>query len=171
MLRAPLAALVLVVGAIALVGSARADPRFDPSFSVALTQPAPQAPSELTLSFKLESGYQLSTAVIYVPFDWGVVPGDQIPVGARVATTDSVDTFGLINSPCNQALAVHFDLFNATLDPAQTVSFKDGDDASSMPSAPAAEPGTGGYVYTEESDGYGTPTTPKTRTLMEFSTQ
>jgi Thrombospondin type 3 repeat len=150
MLRAPLAALVIVVGAIALVGSARADPRSDPSFSVALTQPAPQAPSELTLSFKLDSGYQLSTAVIYIPFDWGVVPGEQIPVGTKVAVTDSVDTFGLINSACNQALAIHFDFFNATLDPSRTVSIKDREWEQPVDTS---APGFGMQDFAEDKDG------------------
>jgi hypothetical protein len=157
MLRAPLAALVIVVGAIALVGSARADHRFDPSFSVELTQPAPQVSSELTLSFRLDSGYQLSTAVVYLPLDWGVVQGDQLPVGTKVASTETNNTFGLINSACNLPLAITFELFNATLDTSQTVSLRDSDDPQSIPSTSEAEPGTGGYIYTEASDGYGTP--------------
>ena len=152
MLRAPLAALVIVVGAIALVGSARADPRFDPSFSVELTQPAPQVPSELTLRFRLDSGYQLSTAVVYLPLDWGVVPGDQLPLGTKVAYTDAIETFGLINSTCNQPLAIRFDLFNASLDPSQTVSINDTEwDQGVDPSTP----GFGTQDFADDQDGNG----------------
>jgi Thrombospondin type 3 repeat len=152
MLRAPLAALIIVLGALVLAGSARADPRFDPSFDVALTQSAPQVPSELTLNFRIGSGYQLSTAVIYIPFDWGVVPSEQIPVGTKVAVTDSVDIFGLINSPCNQALAIHFDLFNATLDPSQTVSIKDREWEQPVDTS---APGFGTQDFAEDKDGNG----------------
>jgi hypothetical protein len=156
MLRAPLAALVIIVGAIALVGSASADPRFDPSFSVGLTQPAPQVPSEVTLSFRLDTGYQLSTAVIHIPFDWGVAPGDQVPVGTRVASIDSIETFGLINSACNQALAIHFELLNATLDASRTVSFGDTDKVHFDPDGYGTyESGYGTVDFAEDKDANG----------------
>ena len=151
--RAPLAALVIVLGALALSGTARADPRFDPSFNATLAQPAPQAPSELTLSFRLEHGFQLSTAVFYLPLDWGLVPGEQIPVGTKVASTDSIETFGLINSACNNPLAITFELFNATLDPSRTVSLTDTDKAQLNFSTSDS----GRYDFTYDDRGYGTP--------------
>jgi hypothetical protein len=147
MLRAPALALLVVVGAVAFAGDARADPRFDPKFSVTLTQPAPQVPSEMTLSWRLERGHQFSTVLMYLPLDWGVVPGDQIPVGTKVSSLDSSEIFGLINSACNQELALHVDLFNSSLDPSRTVSFGDTDQADVISTTD-----TSGYVYTY---GYG----------------
>jgi hypothetical protein len=125
MLRARALALLVVVGAFAFGESARADPRFDPSFGVTLAQPAPQVLSEITLSFRLESGPQMAATVIYIPRDWGIVPGDLIPVGAKVGFIDSIETFGLINSSCSQEISWRFELQNASLDPASTVSLYD----------------------------------------------
>ena len=152
MLRAPLAALVIVLGVLALADTARADPRFDPSFEVTLTQPAPQSPSELKLNFRLDSGYQLSTAVLDIPYDWGVARGEEIPIGTKVASTDSIGIYGFVNSACDQTFPITFELFNASLDPSQTVSFNDTELQRGLD---PSTPGIGIQDFAEDKDANG----------------
>jgi hypothetical protein len=152
MLRAPLTALVIVLGGLALAGSVRADPRFDPSFEVTLTQPAPQSASELKLNFRLDSGYQLSTAVLYIPYDWGVVRGEEIPIGTKVASTDSIGIYGFVNSACDQTFPITFELFNASLDPSQTVAFNDTELQQGLD---PSTPGIGIQDFAEDKDANG----------------
>lgn len=125
MLRAPSVALVIIGSLTLLGGGTRADPGFNPWFSLVLEHTDPQAPADLTLKFGLESGYQFSTVVFYIPGDWGVVPGNEIPVGTKVATVKSTETFGFINGACNTQVPVEADLFNASLDTSNPVSFDD----------------------------------------------
>jgi len=65
--------------------------------------------------------------VIYLPRDWGIVPGDRIPVGTKVGFIDSIETFGFINSSCDNPVSWRFELLNASLDPGTTVSLRDTD--------------------------------------------
>ena len=128
MLRAHIAALAVCVGALALARDASADPRFDPYFNVELTQPAPQTPASLTFRFGVPEGSSLfSAATFSIPQDWGVVRGETIPIGARLGIAHSFETFGIINGACNTSFPIDFDLLNASLDRARTVSFLDAD--------------------------------------------
>src|SRR6266542_4321030 len=125
MLRAPLAVLVFTLCAFALARTVHGDPRFAPSFEVNLTNPTPQSPSDVRLSFQLALGPQIAATVIYLPRDWGIVPGDRIPVGTKVGFIDSIETFGFINSSCDNPVSWRFELLNASLDPGTTVSLRD----------------------------------------------
>jgi hypothetical protein len=122
MLRAPALALTVAVGALALSDGAAAETSFDPYFEV-YASPEPQAPTELTINFGLRNGRdaQFSAVVFYLPGDWGVARGDAIPIGTKVGRIRSVETLGLINSACNTAIPIDFELFNATMDTTQTV--------------------------------------------------
>jgi hypothetical protein len=153
MLRARALALFVVVGALAFAGDARADSRFEPSFGVTLAQPAPQVASDFTLNVRIDQGeYQSAAVAFYIPRDWGVAPGQNLPVGGRVGTWSSVETFGFINSACNNPLLLEFELQNGTLDRSVQVSMRDtqmeqGDDSDT--------PGWGYPDFADDRDGNG----------------
>jgi hypothetical protein len=66
-----------------------------------------------------------AAVVSFIPLNWGVVPGNEIPIGTNVGSLSADATLGLINSACNQPLPVFFDMFNSSLDTGDTVSFDD----------------------------------------------
>jgi hypothetical protein len=152
MLRAPLAALMVIAGALALAGSARADPRFDPSFELVFTRQDPQAPTGLTVQFNLEQGMQFSAAVFYISRDWGVAQGEAIPVGTRVGGLEATETFGFINGACNTPIPIEAELFNASLDSTNQVSF---DDLESEEGLDPSTEGFGTRDFAEDKDANG----------------
>ncbi len=66
-----------------------------------------------------------SLSVFYIPSTWGVVPGDEIPVGTTTGGVARSSTLGLINAACNQEVPLEFEMLNGSLDRSQTVSFAD----------------------------------------------
>lgn len=119
-----LMAIVLLLGS---ADSARAD--FNPTLDVTIENPAPEANSNQTVDFNLPSGdVNFGGVVAFVPREVGIVPGDQIPIGAVVGQLTSGATLGLINGACNNALTVEFTFLNSSIDPTDTVPFLDADD-------------------------------------------
>src|SRR5207247_6782350 len=74
-----------------------------------------------------------------------------IPIGEPVGQLDALATLGIINSPCNQVLAVHFDFVNATTDKSSTVSFKD----LELETGDTKAKGFGTKDFAEDKDGNG----------------
>jgi hypothetical protein len=67
-------------------------------------------------------------AVFFLPKEWGITPGDQIPIGTIVGQLTALATLGLINNVCDNELTVVFTMLNASTDPTDTVAFDDADD-------------------------------------------
>ena len=127
-----LAALAVTLTVVVLVGSA--DPTraqtFNPEVGFVVTNPEPEVPSDVIVTFDAPIGdVNFAADINFFPREWGMIPGDEIPIGASVGTVTSDATLGLINSPCNQAIPVEFDMLNASLDRSDTVSFYDEDDS------------------------------------------
>ena len=90
---------------------------------------SPEASSDVTSKFNLPKGdVNFAGLVSFIPSDWGIVPGDEIPVGAVVGELTAQATLGLINAACSNPLPVHFIMLNASIDPTDTVPFLDRDD-------------------------------------------
>ncbi len=89
----------------------------------------PESQSDITVLFNLPEGdVNFAGLVAFIPRDWGIVPGDEIPIGAIVGDLTSQATLGLINAPCNNILPVQFDFLNSSIDPSDTVPFEDTND-------------------------------------------
>jgi hypothetical protein len=102
---------------------------FEPTLEVTVVDPTPEAASEFRAQFGITVEHVNFAAVVsYIPPSWGIVPGEDIPIGADVGTLDAQATLGLVNSACYQVLPVHFDFKNSSIDLDDTVSFDDVDD-------------------------------------------
>jgi hypothetical protein len=99
---------------------------FNPVLEISITDPIPEISSEITVDFNLTKGdVQFGGVVAFIPQEWGIVKGEEIPVGAVVGHLESRATLGLVGSACNQELPVEFDMLNASIDRSDTVSFND----------------------------------------------
>ena len=102
---------------------------FEPTLRVSVDNPEPEQSSNTTVDFGVPAGdVNFAAVVAFVPKDWGVVRGKDIPIGTIVGELSSTATLGLINSACNTALPVEFTFFNSSLDVNDTISFYDEDD-------------------------------------------
>lgn len=126
---------------------------FNPELTVDLATTDPETPGDFTVNFGIENpdDVNFGGVVSFIPADFGIVRGDKIPIGTPVGELDAFATLGLINSPCNQVLAVHFDFQNASLDKSQTVSFDD----LELEAGDTAAEGFGTDDFAEDKDGNG----------------
>jgi Thrombospondin type 3 repeat len=126
---------------------------FNPVLEITLANTEPETPSDVTVSFGIANpdDVNFGGVVSFIPADFGIVRGDRIPIGEKVGELDALATLGLINAPCNQSLAVHFDFLNATTDKSETVSF---DDLEELAGDTSAE-GFGTEDFAEDKDGNG----------------
>ena len=121
-------ALLALVTLMGTTDTVRAQ-TFNPEGSIEIVNPEPEVSSDFLGGFNLAAGdVNFAGLVAFIPGDWGIVPGDQIPIGAVVGTLSSEVTLGLINSACDSPLFVEFTFLNASIDPSDTVSFLDSDD-------------------------------------------
>ncbi len=122
-----LAGLLVLVTILGGSDSARAQ-TFSPDLAIQIAIPEPEAISGFTADFNLAEGdVNFAGVVAFLPGEWGIVPGDEIPIGAMVGELTSQATLGLINAACNTVLTVEFTFLNASIDPTDTVSFVDTD--------------------------------------------
>ena len=126
---------------------------FNPVLKITLANTEPETPTDVSASFGIANANDVNFGgvVTFIPSDFGIVRGDAIPIGENVGKLDALATLGLINAPCNQSLAVHFDLLNATTDKSSTVSF---DDLEELAGDTSAE-GFGTEDFAEDKDGNG----------------
>ena len=62
--------------------------------------------------------------VSFIPQDWGVAAGGDLPIGALLGSLGADATLGWFNNPCNSYLRVDFDeLMNASINTSDTVTF------------------------------------------------
>jgi Thrombospondin type 3 repeat len=136
---------------VARTDTAYAD--FNPVLEVTLEATDPETPTNTSISFGISNNKDVNFGgvVAFIPSDFGIVRGDRLPIGEPVGELDAIATLGLINSACNQALAVHFDFVNASLDQTETVSF---DDLEAEAGDTTAE-GFGEDDFSEDKDGNG----------------
>jgi len=87
------------------------------------------ANSDFTIAFNVPAGdVNFGSAVFFIPPDWTITPGDEVPIGAVVGQLTALATLGLINGPCDSSLTVQFTMLNANVDPTETVTYADSDD-------------------------------------------
>ena len=87
------------------------------------------ASSDFTGGFNLPIGdVNFAAAVFFIPNDWGITPGEDIPIGAIVGRLTATATLGLLNNPCQSTLPVIFNMMNASIDPSDTVLYLDSED-------------------------------------------
>lgn len=122
---AALSVLALVAGG---ADSAHAQ-TFNPSLAVAADDPSPGVPSDVVANFDLPDGdVNFAAVVSFIPKDWGVVPGDQIPIGMQTGLLDAQSVLGLANGSCSTQLPVQFDMLNASINTEDLVPFEDEDE-------------------------------------------
>ena len=126
-LRYALLGLLAFVLVIAGADTAHAQ-TFEPEFTITVVDPEPEANSDIITDFSLPQGdVNFAGVISFIPRDWGIVPGDQIPFGAVVGDVTAQVTLGLINGACENQLTVEFTLLNSSIDPSDTVDFLDTD--------------------------------------------
>lgn len=125
-------AAVAALALVATLGSYDANAgTFNPKLEITVDDPAPEATSDISVAFSIPDGdVMFAGAVTFYPNDWGIVKGSEIPVGTRVGTVNADATLGLINSSCDQALPVEFEMYNASLNNKDTVAFYDDTDGN-----------------------------------------
>jgi len=156
----PLAgALLGLLGLVLLLGTAdTAYATFNPTLEVVIENPEPEVPSNVTADFNLPEGdVNFAAVVSFIPGDWGVVPGDQIPIGTIVGSLTSEATLGLINGPCDNVLPVQFTFLNSSIDPSDTVPFLDTDPEPGEEGYDPLNPGNGIEDFAEDRDDSGLP--------------
>ena len=120
-----LLALVTVLGT---ADTAQAQ-TFNPVIETTLANPEAGANSDFTGTLDLPAGdVQFGGLVSFIPPEWGITPGDEIPIGAVVGEVKATATLGIINAPCNNALPVEFTMLNASIDINDTVDYLDSDE-------------------------------------------
>ena len=99
---------------------------FEPTLKVTLDNPEPEQSTNTTVDFGIPTGdVNFAAVVAFVPNEWGVIRGKDIPIGTEVGELSSTATLGLLNNACNQALPVKFTFYNSSLDINDTISFYD----------------------------------------------
>jgi len=120
-------AVLAVVALLASADTARAQ-TFNPTYEITFADTQAGANSDWTSDFNLPAGdLQFGAVVFFIPPEWGITPGDEIPIGAVVAELTATATLGLINGACSNALPVSFTMLNASIDPSDTVIYLDTD--------------------------------------------
>jgi hypothetical protein len=122
---------------------------FDPQFTVNAVDTAGEISSDLTTDvFIAETDVQFGGIVTFIPNEYTIPGGDEIPIGAIVGFLEAEATLGLTNAPCNTPLPVEFTMLNASIDITDTVSFDDTDPDGSDPPLDDDD-------WTEDKDGNG----------------
>ncbi len=95
---------------LVLAGTDKANADFKPTLTLTLTNTEPETPADFKLDFGIRDPKDVNFGgvVSFLPGDFGIVRGDKLPIGEPVGKLDALASLGLINSPCNQTLAVHF---------------------------------------------------------------
>ena len=109
---------------------------FTPCASVALVSTEPGASSDILDEFGVGIGADCnrgggddnpnqpntSDVISFLPPEWTVANGVDVPDGTAVGSFDTLAQLGLLNNPCNTILPVNFDLVDATIDRSNVIS-------------------------------------------------
>lgn len=102
------------------------DQRFCPQVSVSLSDPAPDAESDVTVSLELAEGqYNFRLIVTFLPPEWHVATDEDIPDGAITGELTSTSTLGLQGTACNTSVTTEFTFLDATTDLEARVTFEE----------------------------------------------
>ncbi len=94
-------------------------------------------PSTFVTGFDLPEGdVNFAGIIAYIPNEWAITPGDELPIGTKVGLLESIATIGIINGACDNTLELvgltaGFELFNASIDINDTIEYQEesgGDD-------------------------------------------
>ncbi len=117
-----LLALILIFGG---ADTTRAG-SFNPSITITFADPTGGASSDTVTELSIPRGdVNFAGIVAFIPREFVITPGDEIPIGTEVGRLTSTATLGLINAPCNNPLPVEFTMLNASIDTEDTVTFDD----------------------------------------------
>ena len=134
--------------------TARAD--FNPTYKISVVDSAAGANSDWKFDFNVPEGdVNFGGAVFFIPSEWDITPGADIPIGAVVATVDAQATLGLINGACDSVLPVQFIMQNASIDINDTVSYLDTNPEPGEPGYNPADPGNAKGDAFEDRDNSG----------------
>jgi hypothetical protein len=132
--RGVLVALALAVSVLALLllgSSAKADPPpFSVYYNVELSDYDCMVNADITKTLAVDDDPWPSAMyqdwVSFIPPEWGVADGEDIPLGAYVGEMDVQATVGWFNDPCVSPLNFSFQpMYNCTLDTSETISWDD----------------------------------------------
>jgi len=119
---------------------------FNPQLDVTLTSTEPETATEFTVDIKIAEGdVNFGGFLAFIPPDWGIVRGDEIPIGEPVGDLTAVAILGLANNACFSKIDVNFQFQNATLNQDNLVDFDDLDELG--------DPGFGDRDFAEDKDG------------------
>ncbi|MCJ7510638.1 MAG: hypothetical protein MUP14_07120 [Dehalococcoidia bacterium] len=111
------ALLALGVAVFASSGTGAGDYRPQNGYSVAPSAAGAVANSTLDVTIPApDYNYEDSSMYTFVPVDWQLATGGEIPIGAGMGTLSSDSTLGLFNSACDAQVSPSFNLYNATVD-------------------------------------------------------
>jgi len=121
------AALLGLLVLVALLGRAdTAHATFNPSYAITVLNDQGGANSDFTGDFSIPKGdVNFGGAVFFIPSEWDVTAGADVPIGAVVGDLTATATLGLINGACFNVLPVRFIMLNASIDPSDTVVYVD----------------------------------------------
>jgi hypothetical protein len=118
--------VAVLVGMLAFMvcqgAGVRANPGFNPSTDVEVSDYDSGVNADMTITFSVPSGdYNYGTFISFIPVEF--FPDEDVPLGAKVGELDSLATLGLLNAHCANALAPHFDLYQASTDISDTITW------------------------------------------------
>ena len=121
-----LSLFALVAFTLALFASSGTEAgSYKPSNKYTLANPAPGVTSDNTVVVTIPApgyNYEDSSMYNFAPADGWVVPGNSIPIGAKMGYLSSMSTLGIVNGACTFSVNVFFDLYNATINNSVTLT-------------------------------------------------
>jgi len=120
-------ALVVAISGLVLVqgGVNAAEPSFDPEVDAWVSNDEYLANADITTTFDVPgTDYNYGVLVSFTPPEFGLDVA-AVPIGAMVGGIDSLATLGLMNDACYVPLAPHFDLFWASTDTSDTITYEE----------------------------------------------
>ena len=92
---------------LAFAGGDQAYASFNPTGAITVVDPAPGAHSDIVADFSIQSPDVNTDALItFIPPEFTITTGSEIPDGAIAGMRTSTATFGLISGACNSSLQV-----------------------------------------------------------------
>lgn len=102
-------------------GSASAT-AFEPSWTATLANTSPGAASSMTLRLDIPApDANFGQLLNFIPADFAVTSGDDVPDGAIAGTVNANATLGLVNGPCNTSVSPVFEMVDASIDPDSSI--------------------------------------------------
>jgi len=118
-----LALVVAISGLVLVQGGVGAQGTFNPEVDAWVSDDEHLANADITTTFDVPgTDYNYMVLVSFTPPGFGPAAAG-VPIGARVGEISSSATLGLLNDACGAELAPHFDLFWASTDISDTITY------------------------------------------------